>query len=213
MVRGFSIILLLGLWLPSAAALATTLAADRVLVMGDSLSAGYGLRPGEVWVSLLEQRLQQDYPEATVINASISGETTAGALARMPRALEVHQPTVVVIELGGNDGLRGFPLPVVRANLEQLITLSRAAGADVLLLGMRLPANYGPQYTERFHQLYLDLAETQKVPLVDFFLEDFALDDGLMQDDGIHPTAEAQPLMMDEVWPKLAALLGASVDP
>lgn len=208
MVRGFSIILLLGLWLPSAA----TLAADRVLVMGDSLSAGYGLRPGEVWVSLLEQRLQQDYPEATVINASISGETTAGALARMPRALEVHHPTVVVIELGGNDGLRGFPLPVVRANLEQLIALSRAAGADVLLLGMRLPANYGPQYTERFHQLYLDLAEAQKVPLVDFFLEDFALDDGLMQDDGIHPTAEAQPLMLDEVWPKLAALLGSSAN-
>lgn len=182
-----------------------------ILVVGDSLSAGFGLRPGEGWVSLLKARLDEEGYPHRVVNASISGDTTEGALARLPRALEIHAPGVVVIELGGNDGLRGIPLEVMRSNLAEMIRLSRAKGARVLLLGMHLPPNYGPAYTGRFHQVFVDLAKSKEVPLVDFFLEDIALNGDLMQADGIHPNAEAQPRMLENVWPRLAPLLADPV--
>lgn len=180
---------------------------DVILVVGDSLSAGYGLRPGEGWVSLLERRLESEGYPHRVVNASVSGETTRGALARLPRALDLHQPSLVVIELGGNDGLRGFPLEVMHSNLRKLITLSREAGAKVILLGMHLPPNYGEEYTQRFHQVFVDLAEAEEVPFLPFILDGVAMEPGMMQADGIHPTAEAQPVMLENVWPALEPLL------
>lgn len=185
-------------------------AAPAILVIGDSLSAGYGLRPGEGWVNLLEQRVRsQGYPYR-IANASVSGETTRGGLARLPRALTVHEPDIVIIELGGNDGLRGFPLDVMRENLERMIALSRDAGARVLLLGMHLPANYGGDYTQRFHQVFLDIAKAEQVPLVPFFLDGVAMRPEMMLDDGIHPSAAAQETMLGNVWPTLERLLEAS---
>ncbi|HEX6929132.1 MAG TPA: arylesterase [Gammaproteobacteria bacterium] len=181
--------------------------APTVLIVGDSLSAGYGLVPGEGWVSLLEKKLDAEGYPHRVVNASISGDTTRGALSRLPRALDVHDPDIVVIELGGNDGLRGFPPEVMQDNLAELIRLSRNAGADVLLLGMRLPANYGPAYTERFHQVFVDLASRTQVPFLPFFLDGVALRPEMMQADGIHPNAAAQPMLLENVWPKLASLL------
>ncbi|HEX7046184.1 MAG TPA: arylesterase [Gammaproteobacteria bacterium] len=181
--------------------------APTVLIVGDSLSAGYGLAPGEGWVSLLAQKLEAEGYPHRVINASISGDTTRGALSRLPRALDVHDPELVVIELGGNDGLRGFPPDVMHENLAALIGLSRESGAEVLLLGMRIPANYGPAYTERFHQVFVDLANSTQVPFLPFFLDGVALKPELMQDDGIHPNSDAQMTLLENVWPVLAPLL------
>lgn len=183
-----------------------------ILVLGDSLSAGYGLRPGEGWVSLLERKLEAEGYPHRVVNASISGDTTRGALARLPRALEVHDPDLVVIELGGNDGLRGFPPEVMRGNLLELIELSRASGAHVLLLGMHLPANYGAAYTERFHQVFVDIASEREVPFLPFFLDGVALEPAMMQPDGIHPNAAAQPRLLANVWPALRPLLATLAD-
>jgi acyl-CoA thioesterase-1 len=142
-----------------------------------------------------------------VVNASASGETTGGALARLPRALEKQRPAVVIVELGGNDGLRGLPIAEVRANFESIVRLSRQAGAKVLLIGMRIPPNYGPAYTQAFHELYVDLAARRRLPFVPFFLDGVALDDTLMQEDGLHPNARAQPALLDQVWPMLKPLL------
>lgn len=178
-----------------------------ILVVGDSLSAGFGLRPGEAWPNLLEERLAERGCNGEVVNASISGDTTRGAVSRLPRALEVHDPDIVIIELGGNDGLRGFPLDVLRDNLEKTVTMSRSAGAQVLLLGMRLPPNYGSEYTDKFHQVYKNLAADEGIPLVDFFLAGVATRPELMQDDGIHPTAEAQPVLLENVWPALKPMV------
>lgn len=194
------------LFLLPAAALAED-SGEVILVVGDSLSASYGLRPGEGWVNLLERRLEREGYPHQVINASVSGETTRGALARLPRALALHRPSLVIIELGGNDGLRGFPLDVMRANLGELIRLSREAGAEVMLLGMHLPPNYGEEYTRRFHKVFVDLADAEQVPFLPFILEDVATKPGMMQADGIHPTAEAQPLMLESLWPVLERLL------
>jgi acyl-CoA thioesterase-1 len=180
---------------------------SSILVLGDSLSAAYGIRLEQGWVALLDARLRQEEYGHRVVNASSSGETTGGALARLPRALERHRPAVVVIELGGNDGLRGLPIGQVRANLDRVIRLSREGGAKVLLVGMRIPPNYGPTYTREFHALFGELAKTHKVALVPFFLDGIALDDSLMQQDGIHPNAAAQPRLLAQVWPKLEALL------
>lgn len=195
------------LLLPMPAAMPAEAVPPTVLVVGDSLSAGYGLRPGEGWVSLLAQKLEAEGYPHRVVNASISGDTTRGALARLPRALEVHAPALVVIELGGNDGLRGFPPEVMRENLESLVELSRTAGADVLLLGMHLPANYGEAYTARFHQVFVDIAKREQVPFLPFFLDGVALKPDMMQADGIHPSADAQPRMLENVWPALEPLL------
>jgi acyl-CoA thioesterase-1 len=179
-----------------------------LLVIGDSLSAGYGLESRDSsWVGLLEKRLQSKGYEFDVVNASISGDTSEGGRARLSRALERLSPEIVVLELGGNDGLRGIPLEVMEQNFAQMITESRAAGAAVVLLGMRIPPNYGPRYAERFHALYGELADRYDVPLAPFFMEDVALDPNLMQADGIHPTEAAQPLMLERAWPAIEIAL------
>lgn len=180
-----------------------------LLVLGDSLSAGYGVPAGSGWVDLLRQRLRDKGLDWTVVNASITGDTTRGGLSRLAAALARHRPRVVIIELGGNDGLRGFPLTQIRANLRKLVQLSRQSGAKVLLLGVRLPPNYG-EYAERFHALYHEVAEAEAVPLVAFFMEGVAENRELMQADGIHPSAAAQPRLLDNVWPALRPLLNDS---
>ena len=178
-----------------------------VLVVGDSLSAGYGVAVDATWVALLQKRLAAQGYGYRVVNASISGDTTGAARARLPRALELHKPAIVILELGGNDGLRGLPLRQVRENFEFLIEHSQAAGAKVVLVGMRMPPNYGAAYADAFHALYGELASHYGTPLVGFFLEGVALDDKLMQADGIHPTAAAQPRLLDNLWPVLSPVL------
>jgi acyl-CoA thioesterase-1 len=179
-----------------------------ILVFGDSISAGYGLaHVDQGWVALLQTRLKQQEYGYRVVNASVSGETTAGGLARLPRALKLHQPKIVILELGGNDGLRALPIAQMRANLTQMAALSAAAGAKVLLLGMRMPPNYGPDYTEQFRAVFSDLAREQKLPLVPFLLNGIALTPALMQADGIHPDELGQPKLLDNVWPALVPLL------
>jgi acyl-CoA thioesterase-1 len=179
-----------------------------ILVFGDSISAGYGLaRVDSGWVALLQTRLKEQEYGYQVINASVSGETTAGGLARLPRALSLHTPAIVVLELGGNDGLRALPIPQMRANLVRMVELATAAGAKVLLLGMRMPPNYGPDYTEQFRQVYSEVARDQKVPLLPFLLNDIALSPALMQADGIHPNELGQPKLVANVWPSLLPLL------
>ncbi len=176
-------------------------------MVGDSLSAAYGLPSDQGWTTLLNRRIAMERLPYRVVNASISGDTTAGALARLPAALERHHPAVVILELGGNDGLRGLSLERTAANLSAMTQDSRAAGARVLLIGMRLPPNYGSRYTEKFQALYHDLAAREDLALVPFLLEGVATDTTLMQADGIHPTAAAQPRLLDNVWPQLRALL------
>lgn len=181
-----------------------------ILVVGDSLSAEYGLARGSGWVALLEQRLAQRRPGARVVNASISGETSAGGLARLPALLAQHQPSHVLIELGGNDALRGLPLAHTQQNLAELTQAAQQAGARVLLLGMQLPPNYGSDYAGRFARLYATVARAHKAALVPFLLKGVA--DGpqaqqLFQSDRIHPNAQAQPLLLANVWPELEKLL------
>jgi acyl-CoA thioesterase-1 len=198
---------LLGLGLTAPGLVHAAAAPRAILVLGDSLSAGYGVKVDATWVALLEQRLAKQGYGYRVVNASISGETTGGARSRLPRALELHKPAVVIIELGGNDGLRGLPLKQVRANFEYLIETSQAAPAKVVLVGMRMPPNYGAEYANSFHALYGELAKKYDVPLVDFFLDGVALDDTLMQTDGIHPNTTAQPKLLDNLWPALNKVL------
>ena len=178
-----------------------------LLVVGDSLSAGYNVELAATWVGLLERRLAQQGYGYRVVNASISGETTGGALARLPRTLSVNRPTIVIVELGGNDGLQGLPLTQVRGNLEAMLQQISASGARALLLGIRIPLNYGPEYAERFHAMYAELAKKYQAGLVDFFMERVALEPKLMQADGIHPNTAAQPILLDTIWPGLQPLL------
>jgi acyl-CoA thioesterase-1 len=182
-------------------------APPTILVLGDSLSAGYGIDPRLGWVALLQQRLTREGFAHRVVNASISGDTTRAGLARLPRALDRHRPAIVIIELGGNDGLRGLPLAEVRTNLAGAITLAQQHQAKVLLAGMRLPTNYGTGHGQAFHALYAELGSKYRVPLVPFFLEGVAADPALMQADGIHPNAAAQPKLLATVWPYLVPLL------
>ena len=193
-------------------AAAANAAQPTLLIVGDSLSAGYGIEKEASWVTLLEKRLAREGYGYRIVNASISGDTTQGGLERLPRALEVHAPELVLIELGGNDGLRGFPLALLRRNLVAMIEMSRDAGARVVLAGMQLPPNYGPEYTRGFRDLYRELAAEHGVALVPFLLEDVALDRRLMQVDGIHPNEAAQQKMLDNVWPVLEAELAALED-
>jgi acyl-CoA thioesterase-1 len=179
----------------------------HILIVGDSLSAGYGLSSGEGWVDLLTKKLTAEKFSATVTNASISGDTTAGGLSRLPALLAKHKPTLVVIELGGNDGLRGSPVAAARANLLKMAELSKAAGAKVLVLGMRMPPNFGPSYTAQFEAMYGEVAKAVNGGLVPFFLEKIATDLSKFQADRIHPTAAAQPALLDTVWPALVKLL------
>ena len=178
-----------------------------MLVLGDSLAAGYGIDQEKGWVNLMRDRLKNSGYTLEVVNASVSGETTSGGLSRLPGLLETHQPSLVLIELGANDGLRGTPLDIVRGNLQQLVDLSQAAGADVLVVGNRLPPNYGPQYTQAFFALFEEVAQEKKTGLVPFLLDGVASDWDLMQDDGYHPKAVAQPKILDTVWAGLAPML------
>lgn len=178
-----------------------------VLVMGDSLSAGYGLAASEGWVSLTAQKIAQEKPGWGIVNASISGETTAGGAARIADELARNKPAVVVIELGANDGLRGLPLTETRAHLATMIDASKAANAKVLLIGMRLPPNYGPDYTQGFEALFADLAKQEQIAFLPFLLEPVATDDTAFQADRLHPNAGAQPKLRDHVWHALAPLL------
>lgn len=181
--------------------------AGTVLVVGDSISAALGLESSQGWVSLLEKRLVEKGYDKQVVNASISGDTSTGGLSRLPALLAEHKPELVIIELGGNDGLRGQPPAQLQQNLAGMIDSSRAQGAAVLLLGMRLPPNYGARYTSAFAKVYSDLAEQKQVPLVPFFLEGVGGVPELMQPDGIHPQANAQPRLLENVWPTLEPLL------
>ena len=178
-----------------------------LLVFGDSLSAAYGLRADQGWVAQLQQRLAAQGYGYRVVNASVSGETTSGGRNRIARALTQHKPGLVVLELGANDGLRGLPVKETRENLAFMIDAIRRAGSKVLLLGIRIPPNYGPQYTQAFGDIYAGLAKEKKAPVLPFLLEGFALDERFMQPDGLHPNAQGQPLVLANVWPALKPLL------
>ena len=201
------VLALLLLTVSAAAAGETPIDAKTILVVGDSISAGYGIQRSDGWVALLQTRVVARRPPYTVVNASISGDTTAAGLARLPRALELHKPAIVVIELGGNDALRGYPVERIEQNLDAMIDLAKSAGAAVLLLGMEIPPNYGARYTQAFHALFADVAARTRVAFVPFLLDGVATDDGLMQADGIHPTAAAQARLLDNVWRGLEPLL------
>ncbi len=179
-------------------------------MLGDSLSAGYGLSTEQGWVALLERRMERQGLPHQIVNASISGETTAGGLTRLPALLKKHRPAVLVLELGANDGLRGIPLQVMRNNLDALIRLGRDSGSRVLLVGVRLPPNYGVAYTRGFQAVYKKAGANADVPLVPALLKDVGENLELMQSDGLHPTAAAQGRMLDTVWPTLEPLLAAS---
>lgn len=176
-------------------------------MFGDSLSAGYGIARQDAWPSLLEIRLKDSGYSHTVVNASISGETTAGGRSRLPAALKQHQPTIVIIELGANDGLRGLPVATMRDNLNAMIRSSKQAGARVMIIGMRIPPNYGRDYTEKFAATFSELAKEHKTALVPFLFEGFALRADAFQPDRLHPTAATQPLMLETIWKQLTPLL------
>ena len=195
------ILLLLLLILPATAP------ARIILVVGDSISAAYGIPVEHGWVSLLQQRLDTSGYPYRVVNASISGDTTANARARLPEALASHQPDVVLLGLGGNDGLRGLSLSAMKNNLADMIASSREAGSKVLLIGVQLPPNYGPRYTERFQSVFHELASEQDLALLPSLVDGIGTEQNLMQQDGIHPNAVAQPLIADRVWKKLVPLL------
>lgn len=182
-------------------------AAATVLVFGDSLSAGYGIAVEQSWPALLAERLRREKFPMTVVNASISGETTAGGRSRLPALLAREKPAVVVLALGANDGLRGLPLDATRANLAQMARAAKTAGARVLLVGMQLPPNYGPDYTREFNAAFAAVAKREKTALLPFLLEPIALDDTAFQADRLHPTAAAQPKILDHLWPSLKPLL------
>ena len=178
-----------------------------VLVFGDSLSAGYGIDVDQSWTTLLQERLRNLGYEHRVVNASISGETTEGGATRIDAALENFSPDLIILALGGNDGLRGFPPARMKGNLERIIQQSQASGAAVVLLGIRIPPNYGPRYTQAFESVYRDVAEELDVQWIEFFMEGIALNDELLQADRIHPNADAQPVLLENAWPIISAAL------
>lgn len=182
--------------------------AKTVMVLGDSISAGYGIEPQQAWVNLLQKRLDQQYPKQhKVVNASVSGETTSGALARLPKLLQTHKPNVVVIELGGNDGLRGQPPQMIQKNLAQLIQQSQKANATVVVLGMKIPPNYGTAYSKAFENNYKVVSQQFKVKLLPFFLEGVAGNKSLMQKDLVHPNGKAQPILLNLAYPYIKGAL------
>ena len=181
--------------------------ADTILVYGDSISAAYGMEKSKGWVNLLAKRIAIDRPHYKVVNASVSGETTGGGVTRLPKSLAFHQPDVLVLELGGNDGLRGYPISSIRDNLQIMIQQAKTSGAHVLLIGMVLPPNYGLRYTLAFEKIFSSLAEEHSLPFVPFLLDGVSTGKSLVQRDGIHPTVEAQPKLLDDVWPSLAPML------
>ncbi len=185
----------------------TNLDVSSILVLGDSISAGYGMNVDDGWVNLMNQTLRQRELAYRMVNASISGETTVGGLKRLPDLLQEHAPSIVVIELGGNDGLRGYPTTKILDNLLTMTDLVKAAGAQPVIITMRIPPNYGPRYTRAFEQVFADAAEQSKATLVPFLFEELAVDAQMMQDDGIHPTAKAQPLLVEGFLPYLLDLM------
>jgi len=201
MLRISPLLVLLILVMPGLAA------AHKVLIVGDSLSASYGIPVEQGWVALLERQLSEQCRDCSVVNASISGDTTAGARARLPQAIERHQPRVVILELGGNDGLRGLSLTEMKQNLAAMIDMARRHGAQVLLLGVQLPPNYGARYTEGFQVIYRELAQEYGVALLPSLVDNVGTRSDLMQADGIHPNAKAQPVIMARVWEHLKPLL------
>ena len=201
-----------GLLLFLLVATASAATAPTVLVVGDSLSAGYGIEVDQSWTTLLQLRLRSQGYEHRVVNASISGDTTEGGATRIEAALLNFDPELVILELGGNDGLRGIPPDTMKGNLQSIIESSRASGASVILLGIRIPTNYGPRYTSAFEAVYRDLAEQMDIPWIEFFMEGVALDDSLMQADGIHPNEAAQPILLDNAWPMVLRALSDRID-
>mgnify|MGYP001296976177 FL=1 len=202
--RWFPILIL---WLATLPGLAAGAETPTILVLGDSLSAAYGIPAEQGWVNLLQRRLVENGLPHRVVNASISGDTTSGGLSRLPAALERERPALVVLELGANDGLRGQSLDAMADNLARMIELSQQAGARVALAEMRIPPNYGPAYTQKFQAAFGELATRHEIPLIPFLLDGVAGDRTLIQDDGLHPSAEAQPQILDNVWPVLEPLL------
>jgi acyl-CoA thioesterase-1 len=200
--------------LPGAVSPVSAHAANQptVLVFGDSLSAGYGIDVDQSWPALLQTRLETEGYEHRVINASISGETTEGGATRIVSALDNFSPDLVILELGGNDGLRGFPTQRMQGNLRSIIETSKASGAAVVLLGIRIPSNYGSRYTREFEGVYRELASELEVPWIEFFMDGVALNEELMQDDGIHPNATAQPLLLKNAWPIISDALAQTRD-
>lgn len=178
-----------------------------VLVFGDSLSAGFGIEVDQSWASLLQARLEEQGYEHRVVNASISGETTEGGASRIESAIETFSPDLIILELGGNDGLRGIPPDRMKGNLNKIIESSSASGAAVVLLGIRIPPNYGQRYIEAFENVFREVAAEHEVPWIEFFMEGIALNEELMQGDGIHPNAAAQPLLLDNAWPIISTAL------
>lgn len=181
--------------------------AQSILVVGDSISAAYGIEIKQGWVARLQQRIDEKKLSYQVVNASMSGDTSAGGRTRLSALLEQHQPELVIIELGGNDGLRGLPLPRLKENLQAMVEAARQQGSRVIVLGMRIPPNYGPRYTEGFYQVYQQLKQELEVPVLDFFLEGVGGVPGMVQNDGIHPTVIAQPVLLENVWPLIEAQL------
>lgn len=202
-------ILLLCSALPFAATANTQDEHPAILVFGDSLSAAYRMDEAQGWVALLDRRINELELPFRVVNASVSGETTDGGLARLPAALATHKPAIVILELGGNDGLRGLPVSHIRQNLERMVALSQEAGAQVVLAGIQIPPNYGPRYTGPFASQYGEIAEQMDLPLIPFLIDGIPQQPELMQDDGIHPRAEAQSMVLENVWPVLESLLGS----
>ncbi|WP_435337506.1 arylesterase [Acinetobacter sp. LH3_13] len=201
--RVFPRVLLLGLWFSPF-----VVSAKTIMIVGDSLSAGYGIQPQQGWVHLLQKRLDQQYPKQhKVVNASVSGETTSGALARLPKLLQTHRPDVVVIELGGNDGLRGQPPQMIQKNLANLIQHSQKAKAKVVIFGMKMPPNYGSAYSKAFENNYKVVSQQYKVKLLPFFMEGIAGNKQLMQKDLIHPNAKAQPILLNNAYPYIKGAL------
>ena len=180
-----------------------------LLVFGDSLSAGYRMPIEDGWVNLLDNKLQMLGSDYKVVNASVSGETTDGGLSRLPATLASHKPAIVILELGGNDGLRGLPVASIKQNLIEMVQISQAAGAQVVLAGIQIPPNYGPRYTGPFTQQFEEIASAMDLPFIPFLIDGIAQQPELMQDDGIHPKAEAQSMVLDNVWPVLEAVLNA----
>ena len=178
-----------------------------MLIFGDSLSAGYGLEVDQSWASLLQIRLAEQGYEHQVVNASISGETTEGGATRIENALQAFSPALIILELGGNDGLRGFPAARMRANLEKIVTRAKASGAAVVLLGIRIPSNYGPRYSAEFEDVFRQVSAKYNVKWIEFFMEGIALNDDLLLEDRIHPNAAAQPILLDNAWPIISATL------
>jgi acyl-CoA thioesterase-1 len=186
---------------------ASTLQANNIIVLGDSISAAYNMPAEKGWVNVLQQTLNEQNLPYTLVNKSISGDTTAGGLARINQALEQHKPEIVLLELGANDGLRGFPPILIKKNLRELIKRCQESGAQVLLLGMRIPSNYGKRYTDMFYNNYPDLAEEMDIPFVPFMLEDIALAKDMFQKDNLHPNEKAQPIIAEKIWEYLEPVL------